>query len=133
MRILTAALMLTATTALSDEVWSTATDNIIYLADMGETAILTQKRGNLSFNYYVAGLPGAMEARAIHQGYWIGSGDGYCEAALTGPDGTSSTAWGRITVAFDQGSFPSGFTMLIGECMADPGGDMIRAEAVVGQ
>jgi hypothetical protein len=133
MRLLTAALMLTATTALSDEVWSTATDDIIYLSDMGDTAILTQKRGEMAFNYYVAGLAGALDSRAIHQGYWIGTGDGSCEAALTGPDGTSSTAWGRITVAFDQGSFPSGFTMLIGECLDDPGSDMIRAEPVVGQ
>lgn len=121
---------LIATTADADEVWQSAWGEVVYLTDVGTTAVLTVPYATDVAQIYIPGVAGNFNERGVHEGYWISNDDGPCEAALTGPDGLSSTNWGRVTVAFDVPTFPTGFSVLWGMCMMDPQDSLLvlRAE-----
>jgi hypothetical protein len=119
--------LLLATPAAADEAWTTASGDLTYQQDFGTTAVLSMPFGAGEAHFYVEGLGGNNEARYIHAGYWLSPDAGPCTATLTGPDGLSSTNWGRISVAFDGPSFPTGMTMLTGLCLGEPD-RILRAE-----
>lgn len=121
-----------STPTLADEVWSTTTGDIVYLADEFGAAILTFTdtyggSGELVF----PGLAGNFTDRGVHHGYWVGSGGLECTAGLGRPGGTTSLAWGRAVIAFDNPGFPSAFTVLLGDC-DNPVDRALRAEPRVG-
>lgn len=104
---------------LADEAWTTPFGNVIYEKDIGDTAIFfTDYRGD-DTRLYFPGLAGQLDDRGSHQGYWITSGDGPCSAELAGPDGTSSNDWGRMMITFDNSTFPSGWTAIVGTCFSE--------------
>jgi len=125
------ALSLLAVPAFADEMWSSDIGDIVYLADIGDVAVLSY--GDGTGFAYVPGLPGAMESRngGTFYGYWIETGYDLCGATLIGPDGTSGNAWGQMVIEFDSASFPSGFTAQIGACF-DPASDVIVASPMTG-
>ena len=123
------ALLLLASPAAADEVWNSNWGQVVYLADAGSTAILTVPYATDVAHIYVEGLAANAEARGVHNGYWISADAGPCEATLTGPDGVSSTNWGRVTVIFDNPAYPSGFTALWGICMTDPADTLLVLRA----
>ena len=123
------ALVFLAAPALADEAWMTDGGIVYYQADVGNAAVLSIPYGENDMAFvYVEGLPGAMESRGTHAGYWIGPGEGPCTAMLTGPDGYGSTNWGWATIEFDAKVFPSGFTAFMGECAYDGQSWEMRAE-----
>jgi len=124
-----AGLMLAAGPATADEVWSTDLGDIIYEAEEAGAAILSfggfdGYRGTL----VLPGLAGNYEQRGVHHGYWIGTSGVDCGAALTGPTGNASRAWGQAVVAFDGPAFPTSFTVSLGDCFG-PLNRSIRAVA----
>lgn len=128
-----AALALTlATPALTDEVWSSDTGEIVYLADEYGSAILSfADYGGLPGELIFPGLAGNFIDRGVHHGYWVGQSDLQCSAGLGRPGGTVSLTWGRAVIAFDEQGFPSAFTLLLGDCDGDLSRS-IRAEPIVG-
>ena len=109
--------------ALADEAWVLpGGGEVTWDDDVNDVAVLS----------YPVGLSAAIDDRGIFHGYWIGpSGDSDCAATLTGPDGTRSAAFGQAIITFDQPSFPSGWSALIGQCF-DPPSDEMRADAIYG-
>lgn len=114
----TLAALLLATPAVADEVWT---------SDMGQIVYQTEENGAAHFSFtnvdaypatlVIPGLAGNYSDRGVHDAYWIGEGAGYCDAFLTIPGSDlPSTNWGRAVVSFDQPSFPTGFTMTLGDC-----------------
>ncbi len=115
-------------TAAADEVWTTPFGEVIYEQDMGDVAILSYPAGEkMRGHAYFPGLGGNFDDRSVHWGYWIEPREGPCGATMTGPDGVSSTAWGRAVIIWDESGFPSAFTGLGGECFGEPFAS-IRAE-----
>lgn len=110
-----------ATAAAADEVWTTEFGEIVYLYDIegsvDGSAVLsfTHFDGTVS-ELIVPGLAGNFDARAVHEGYWIGRGEPVCETMMTLPGGTPSGEWGSALVAFDAAGFPTSFTLMIGWC-----------------
>ena len=45
-------------------------------------------------------------------------GEGFCPASLTGIDGTGSRQWGEVILSFDRPGFPTGWTLVAGDCFA---------------
>jgi hypothetical protein len=122
------ALILFATPALADETWVTADGPAIYEADLGPTGIISVPLGQGRAHLYFDGLSGNTVERYVLSGYWIGPAtEGACTATLTGPDGLSSANWGLARIAFDRPSFPTGWTVTMGNCGFD-GDWSIRAD-----
>ena len=109
-----------ATPALADEVWTTPFGDAVYQADVGDTTILTVPQPDGIMRVYIPGLAGNFDNRGTHSGYWIGSGEGFCPASLTGIDGTGSRQWGEVILSFDRPAFPTGWTLVAGDCFAPP-------------
>ena len=119
-KILALALLL-ATPALADETWMAAEGDVTYLADVGSTAVLGFTLDGHPARLYVPGLAGNADHRGVHDAYWIAQGaTTTCDAGMGAPDGFTSQSWGRATVVFDVPTFPTGFTALLGDCLADP-------------
>ncbi len=116
----------------ADEVWSSGTGQIVYLADEYGSAILSYvdtdgTAGEMVF----PGLAGNFTDRGVHDGYWVGASDLNCAAGLGRPGGVASLSWGRATIAFDNPGFPAAFTVLLGDC--DGALDRsLRADPIVG-
>lgn len=124
-----AALVLSATTVMADEVWDTELGQIIYENDVEDQAILSfPADSGIRLMAYFPGLAGNYEYRNVHHGIWIMPGLGDCPTEMTGIDGTSGSNWGRVVIGFDKPDFPTGFTALFGRCMEEPT-NTVRAEA----
>lgn len=131
---------LAALPAVADEVWSTSLGDIIYEADLENgTAVFSAPAQLLMLDapadarawIYIPELVYLLDSRGVHQAFWLIEGMELCTVGLVGQDGHKSFTWGNATIAFDATTFPSGFTMIAGNCGYDPY-IPIRAEAVVG-
>lgn len=131
MRMLTTLALagLLALPAVADEAWKTDFGQVIWEKDYDGGAIFRVETANGKFaRFYIDGLAADDMARGHYTGYWINTADeAMCKAGLTGPDGTASRTWGRLSLTFIEPTFPSGWVMLTGECMAEP------AEVLVGK
>lgn len=105
--------------ALADETWRMQDGQAVYQEDRGNTALINVPYQGSRAMVYIDGLPGALNNRSSHGGYWIGPGQGGCSSTLTGPDGYASRNWGRAQIIFDRSTFPSGFTLRTGSCQYD--------------
>ena len=94
-----------ATPALADEVWTTPFGDAIYEADVADTTILTVPQPDGIMRVYIPGLAGNFDNRGTHSGYWIGTG---------------SRQWGEVILSFDRPGFPTGWTLVAGDCFAPP-------------
>lgn len=118
--------------AAADEVWSNPAGDLVYETDIEPYAVISAPWDGESVMLYVEGMAFNYEMRSLHDGFWIGGPDtATCDVAISGPDGRASYTWGRLLVTFDRSSFPSGFTVLMGQCFEEPD-RMLRAEPVVG-
>lgn len=131
---------LAALPAVADEVWSTSLGDIIYEADLEDgTSVLSAPAQLLMIDapadarawIYIPELSYLLDARSVHRAYWLVEGQELCTNGMVTKDGRTSFAWGDATVAFDAAGFPSGFTMIAGNCGFDAFMP-IRAEPVVG-
>lgn len=120
---------LAALPALADEVWTTPLGEIVYERDFKNgmslfsapaTAILGDAPPDARAWIYIPDFVYSIDNRFFHEGFWIIEGFDYCPLELAGPDGRKSRSWGRAQIAFDQPTFPSGFTMVTGFCAYDP-------------
>ncbi len=109
-----------AAPAVADEVWFTPFGQAIYEADIGDTTVITVPQPDGMMRVYIPGLAGNYDNRGTHTGYWFGTGEGYCPAGLTSIEGTGSRQWGSVILAFDRPAFPTGWTMVIGDCFEAP-------------
>ena len=115
------AVTVTCGAAVADEMWELPDKSTIYYeTDVGATAVFRIDDGNSLVRFYLPGFANQLDDRGTHHGYWIEDKGGSCDASLTGPDGLASSNWGRIIVTFDETSFPSGWTALVGECFDQP-------------
>lgn len=105
--------------ATADETWQMQDGLAVYQEDRGNTALISVPYQGSRAMVYIDGLPGALNNRSSHGGYWIGPGAGRCSSTLTGPDGYASRNWGRAQIIFDRSTFPSGFTLRTGSCQYD--------------
>ncbi len=114
----TLAALLLATPAVADEVWTSDMGQVVYQTEENGAAILSFTNVDAyPATLVIPGLAGNYSDRGVHDAYWIGQGAGYCDAFLTIPGSDQpSTNWGRAVVSFDQPSFPTGFTMTLGDC-----------------
>ena len=121
-----------ASPVLADEVWSSDTGNIVYLADEYGAAILSfTDYDGMTGELVFPGLAGNFTERDVHHGYWIGQSDWYCDAGLGRPGGIASLTWGRAVIAFDEPGFPTEFTVLLSDCDGDFERSL-RAEPILG-
>lgn len=124
MRMLTIALLagMLATPAHADEMWKTDFGSVIWEKDYDGGAIFMVETGKGKVGrFYIEGLTAEDQTRGHYTGFWINTADeNMCAAALTGPDGTKSRTWGRLSLTFVDQTFPSTWTMLTGDCMAEP-------------
>ena len=105
----------------ADEVWSTDMGQITYLKDVGDVAVLSIDRTSAPpFLIYVPGLAGNLDSRRDFFGYWLAEEDGSCPASIAGEDGVTSDSWGGANIMFHETAFPSGFTLVLGECFETP-------------
>lgn len=125
--------LLAATPAMADEVWKTDLGEIIWETDYDGGAIFRIETGKGKFaRFYIEGLEPTGAPRGHFEGYWINTDDEtMCSAELVGPDGTRSKTWGRLSLTFVDKGFPSDWTALTGECMAEPH-EVITGRAVTG-
>ena len=119
--------VMAAFAAQADEAWDLASGGAIYYEkDIGDIAVFRIEHSDEITRYYFPGLAAALNDRGVHEGFWIdgrtASERGHlgCDTMLEGPDGLSSDAWGKIVLTFDYGSFPSGWSALVGHCFDDP-------------
>jgi hypothetical protein len=131
---------LAALPAVADEVWSTTLGDIIYEADLDNgTAVFSAPAQWLMIDapadarawIYIPDLAYLLDARSVHPAFWLVEGMEFCTTGMVAADGRKSFAWGDATIAFDVSTFPSGFTLIAGNCGYDayiP----IRAEPIVG-
>jgi hypothetical protein len=131
---------LAALPAAADEVWSSALGDIIYETDLENgTAVFSAPAQLLMIDapadarawIYIPDLAYLLDARSVHPAYWLVEGMELCTTGLVMLDGRKSFTWGDATIAFDTSNFPSGFTLIAGNCGYDaylP----VRAEPVVG-
>lgn len=114
--------------AFADEVWISATGPIIYQEDAYGSAILsfTNTDGSAA-ELVIPGLAGNSTERGVHHGFFIGQGALECDTAMARPGGLASLDWGRAVVSFDRPTFPTGFTVTMGDCDA-PLSYAIRAD-----
>ncbi|QQA42521.1 hypothetical protein [Pelagovum pacificum] len=132
--IMTAALVaLTTLPAIADEVWYSPTgDQLVYQAEQDGFAIFSAPWNGEDVYLYFPELAGNYYERSMHDGFWIGGPTSTgCGAALSGPDGRASYSWGRVELVFDRAEYPTGWTALMGNCMADPDG-ILRASLAAG-
>lgn len=120
----------------ADEVWtSPQVGEVVWQSDAGDTSVFTYEAGASTTYVYIEGLPGNIENRNTHVGYWmredVQSGDSQCQAAITGPDGRTSRTWGRIEMRFQRRAFPTAWTMRMGTCFG-PLQETVRARPVTG-
>jgi len=125
MRVLAGCLMaatLMAAPAMADEMWKTDIGPVMWEDDYNGGAIFMVEMGKGKVaRFYIEGLKADDEARAHYNGYWINTADdGMCAAMMTGPDGTKSHNWGRLSMTFADETFRATWTMLTGDCMAEP-------------
>ena len=124
MKTLFAAAMVASLTApaLADEAWVSNAGTVIYLEDVGTTAVLQQfhpRYGEL--RVYVPGLGGNYDDRVgLFAGYWIAvdpsRADWSCDVSVVMEDGHVSNVWGRVNIEFMTTGFPSGFDGFTGSC-----------------
>ena len=130
-RLLTCLALICALPAIAaaDEVWNSDMGEIVYLADENGAAILSFTNVDAyPAELVIPGLAGNYDSRGVHEGYWIGTGSGWCDSFMARPGGEASTNWGRALVSFDLPSFPTSFTLTLGDCFG-PYSQVIRAEA----
>ncbi|MGR3639692.1 hypothetical protein [Alterinioella nitratireducens] len=118
-----------ATTVHADEAWDTPIGEIIYQSEEYGAAIFSFTNfDGFPAELVIPGLAGNYDQRGVHPVYYIGEGEFECDAALSRPGGQASLNWGRGYISFDERSFPTSFTLLLGTCFDAPT-DAIRAEA----
>ncbi len=126
------AVLALAAPALADEVWSSTTGEIVYLADEYGSAILSFNDTDGSpAELIIPELAGNFTDRSMHYAYWVGDSDLECAVGMGRPGGQTSLSWGTAVIAFDDPGFPTAFTVLLGDC-DDDYDRMIRAEPIVG-
>jgi hypothetical protein len=139
-RVLAALLALTALPAAADEVWTIPSGEVIYESGLEDgTAIFSapaqvfmpDAAPDARAWIYIPELDYLLDARGVHRAFWVIEGQQSCPVGLAGPDGRTSTAWGEATIAFDQLTFPSAFTLIAGNCGFDPY-IVMRAEPMLG-
>lgn len=104
----------------ADEVWDTGDGRVVYLADQGDVAIWEAETLDGAVRYYVPGLAGNYDSRAVHDGYWIKVTGPSCGATLVGADGFQGESWGRLMLVFHGSGFPTNWTMMTGSCFDSP-------------
>ncbi len=120
-----AALVLFAPATQADEVWDSDSGELVYQADEFGAAIIsfTHPDGTPA-ELVIPDLAGNVDERYTHEAYWIGESDMQCSAALARPGQFASLTWGRALVAFDNPSFPTSFTLTLGDCFWEVGYSM---------
>lgn len=114
-----AALM--AAPAVADETWKTDIGTMIWEDDYDGGAIFMIEISGKPARFYIEGLRGDDETRGNYKGYWINTDDEQmCTSQLTGPDGTKSRTWGRVSLTFLDPAFPSDWVLLAGDCLEEP-------------
>ncbi|MBC7282291.1 hypothetical protein [Hoeflea sp.] len=130
-----AIVLLPALPASADEAWLLPNgEEVTWDQDIDGISVLSYPvgRSRERVHLYVRGLADAVDSRGTFYAYWIGpSSDSYCDASLTGPDGTTSDSFGQAIITFDQPTFPSGWSALLGQCFDAPS-DEVRANALYG-
>lgn len=118
--------------AMADETWKTDLGTIEWEKDYDGGAIFRVDLGKGQFaRFYIEGLT-PDGPRGTYTGFYISVVDeAMCSSTLTGPDGTQSKTWGRLSLTFVDKGFPSDWTMLTGECMGEPG-EVLTGKANVG-
>lgn len=119
--------------AAADEVWETAEGPVVYLSDVGDVAVWEAETLDGTLRFYFPGLAGRVEGRDVHHGYWIQVAGQGCGATLTGPDGFAGPVWGRVTLIFHQGGFPTDWTMRLGTCFDAPDASLRGASPMLRQ
>ena len=110
-----------AAPAVADEVWVTERGEAYYAEEIGGFAIFQVPWGeDVEATFYFEGLAGNYDHRGTHEGYWIfPSQIEECPAVLVGVDHLASPEWGRVTLVFDEASFPTGWTATVTTCFND--------------
>lgn len=125
MRMLMISLLagLMAAPAMADETWKTSVGPVMWEDDYNGGAIFMVETGKGKVaRFYIEGLTADDQTRGHYTGYWINTADDQiCSAMLTGPDGTKSRTWGRLSLTFVDQTFPAAWTMLTGDCMGELG------------
>jgi hypothetical protein len=139
-QVLATLFCLAALPAVADEVWSTTLGDIIYETDLENgTAVFSAPAQWFMMDasadarawIYIPDLAYLLDARGVHQAFWLVEGMDLCTVGMVTQDGRKSFAWGDATIAFDVANFPSGFSIIAGNCGYDPF-LTVRAEPVVG-
>lgn len=107
-----------ATSALADEVWDSDIGAFVYESDEADGSAVLSFR---NFDGYQAtlvipDLAGNYDNRGLHDAFWIGQGPGFCLGSLS-YDGKSGNQWGGALLQFDTSSYPTSFTLLMGDCL----------------
>jgi hypothetical protein len=113
--------LLLNTAAQADERWQSNYGDVIYEADVGETAVLSFPGAHPGHrvHMYVEGLGGNYDQRDVFSGYWIAPEQSDCPIEMSGEDGLTSSTWGSVVIAFDNTGFPSAFTAQLADCFGD--------------
>ncbi len=118
--ILTAFIALLPLSLQADEVWTTELGDVVYQRETDGMAVLSVPLNDVFGLIYLPGLAGNYNDRSTHTGFWISDEIGPCRAQMQSPEGLLSSSWGRVKVIFDGPAFPTGWTMQLGSCFADP-------------
>lgn len=121
-----------AAPAVADEVWTIEDGEVIWEQDYGSISVFSYPLEGGRGHLYIPGLNASITTRGLYTGFWIGEGDGPCEAAMTGPDGRKSTLWGWATVSFFELGFPSEFSAEMGMCASPQPWDSFTASPFQG-
>ena len=121
-------LVLAPLPAAADEAWTSKHGKIVYQSERDGAALLYFDHPDGSQAMLVVpGLAGNYTDRGVHEAYWVGTGEGTCDALLAITKGHGAHHWGRARIAFDKPAFPTDFTMMLGDCFG-PLDRSIRAE-----
>lgn len=110
---------LLATPVLADEVWDSDFGAIVYQDEQQGMAIFSFRNfDGYQATLVIPGLAGNFDNRGVHDAFWVGKGPGSCLSSMSFGD-MNGASWGQAKLIFDKPSYPTSFTLLMGECF-DP-------------
>ncbi|WP_333827827.1 hypothetical protein [Pararhodobacter sp.] len=112
--------------AAADEMWSTPYGYVAWEDTRGDMAIFRMMGDDGltpgTMRLFVPGLPADTEqGRSVYFGYWTDpAADAPCAFDVIDAMGNKSPSWGRLTLSFLSGGFPSDWAGLTGYCFDEP-------------
>jgi hypothetical protein len=127
------ALLAVGSQAVADEVWNSNVGRIVYVDEIGPTAVFSYGPAEDPGVIYVLGLAKVYQNRGTYDGYWAKNKSKVeCTTERPGIYGKMTKYWGRYQVKFLDKAFPSRWEAIWSYCEGEAQKVKIAATPAVG-